>query len=231
MEHSAGGDFSDAVVHLIEAQAAGALSRAFAAAEVQGSDWVKGAVYPAFLAQASRDLVRSGDSMNVIDVDPMGKVALLPCSSWHWKGNADPSTWTVLATVYGPSAGLGCQPSRPESSCNSGHHPSGRLRPRLGGVWVQPCDVRRQRRDQQMGSPKGVPPWNGASPGEAACHGAHREAGHPGGSQLSTTVAVGFLRHWSTLITAASSYGQRLFPQRNRPIAKVEITELAYVRL
>ena len=47
----------------------------------------------------------------------------------------------------------------------------------------------------------------------------------------STTVAVGFLRHWSTLITAASSYGQRLFPQRNRPIAKVEITELAYVRL
>ena len=62
-----GGDFSDAVVRLIEAQAAGtaadasstaaveaasgALSRAFASAEVVAAPWVAEAVSPGFLAQ------------------------------------------------------------------------------------------------------------------------------------------------------------------------------------
>ena len=114
-----GGDFSDAVVRLIEAQAAGtaadasstaaveaasgALSRAFASAMVEGPDWAKKAVSPRYLAQVGRDLVRAGDSMHVITVDPGGRVSLLPCSSWHWEGSADPETWTVRATVYGPS--------------------------------------------------------------------------------------------------------------------------------
>ena len=77
-----GGDFSDAVVRLIEAQAAGtaadasstaaveaasgALSRAFASAEVVGEPWVAEAVSPGVLAQIGRDLVRSGSSMHVI---------------------------------------------------------------------------------------------------------------------------------------------------------------------
>ena len=56
-----------------------------------------------FLAQAGRDLIRSGDSMHVIDVDRGGGVSLLPCSSWHFEGDAHPSTWTVRATYYGPS--------------------------------------------------------------------------------------------------------------------------------
>ena len=114
-----GGDFSDAVVRLIEAQAAGtaadasstaaveaasgALSRAFAAAEVMGPEWVKMAINPEFMAQVGRDLVRSGDSLHLITMSRMGRVSLLPCSSWHWEGDADPETWTVRATVYGPS--------------------------------------------------------------------------------------------------------------------------------
>ena len=114
-----GGDFADAVVRLIEAQAAGtvadtsstaaveaasgALSRAFASAEVSGPMWAREAVSPAFLAQVGRDLVRSGDSMHVISVERMGGVTLLPCSSWHFEGDADPDSWTVRATVYGPS--------------------------------------------------------------------------------------------------------------------------------
>ena len=61
------------------------------------------AVTPGFLGQVGRDLVRSGDSMHVIDVDEMGRVSLLPCSSWHFEGNAHPDTWTVRATFYGPS--------------------------------------------------------------------------------------------------------------------------------
>ena len=114
-----GGDFSDAVVRLIEAKAAGtaadasstaaveaasgALSRAFAAAEVVGAPWVAEAVSPATLAQIGRDLVRSGSSMHVIRMGAAGTVRLIPASSWHWEGSHDPDTWTVRATAYGPS--------------------------------------------------------------------------------------------------------------------------------
>lgn len=41
--------------------------------------------------------------MHVIDVSHSGRVTLLPCSSWHFEGNAHPSSWTVRATFYGPS--------------------------------------------------------------------------------------------------------------------------------
>ena len=115
-----GGDFSDAVVRLIEAQAAGsaadasstaaveaaagALSRAFAGATVESSEtWVRDAVTPVVLAQMGRDLIRSGSSLHVIDLDRSGQVSLLPCSSWHFEGDAHPRTWTVKATFYGPS--------------------------------------------------------------------------------------------------------------------------------
>lgn len=114
-----GGDFSDAVVRLIEAQAAGkaadasstaaveaasgALSRAFASAKVVAPDWVSEAVSPAMLAQVGRDLIRSGQSMHVIRVGADGTVRLVPASSWHWEGSHDPDSWTVRATCYGPS--------------------------------------------------------------------------------------------------------------------------------
>ena len=114
-----GGDFSDAVARLIESQAAGtaadasstaaveaasgALSRAFASAEVVAAPWVQEAVTPVVLAQVGRDLIRSGDSMHVVRVDPMGAVKLIPASSWHWEGNHDPASWTVRVTAYGPS--------------------------------------------------------------------------------------------------------------------------------
>ena len=41
--------------------------------------------------------------MHLITVSPMGKLSLLPCSSWHFEGNAEPESWSVRATVYGPS--------------------------------------------------------------------------------------------------------------------------------
>ena len=118
-KRESGGDFSDAVVRLIEAQAAGsaadasstaaveaasgALSRAFASAKVVADDWVVEAVTPAVLGQIGRDLIRKGDSMHVVRVDPMGAVQLIPASSWHWEGSHDPASWTVRATAYGPS--------------------------------------------------------------------------------------------------------------------------------
>ena len=118
-KRDSGGDFSDAVVRLIEAQAAGtaadasstaaveaaagALSRAFARAEVIGAPWVQDAVSPTVLGQMGRDLIRSGDSMHVIRVGGDGAVRLIPCASWHWEGSHDPASWTVRATAYGPS--------------------------------------------------------------------------------------------------------------------------------
>ena len=114
-----GGDFSDAVVRLIEAQAAGtaadasstaaveaaagALSGAFASAEVIGAPWVENAVNPSVLAQVGRDLIRSGNSMHVIRVGSDGAVRLIPASSWHFEGNHDPASWTVRVSCYGPS--------------------------------------------------------------------------------------------------------------------------------
>ena len=118
-KRESGGDFSDAVVRLIEAQAAGtaadasstaavesaagALSRAFSSAQVQGAPWVQNTITPEFLGQVGRDLIRAGDSMHVVKITSKGKVILLPCSSWHFEGDANPDTWTVRATVYGPS--------------------------------------------------------------------------------------------------------------------------------
>ena len=118
-KRQSGGDFSDAVVRLIEAQAAGsaadasstaaveaaagALSRAFAAATVEAEAWAVAAITPDFLAQVGRDLVRKGKSLHVIQVDPMAGVALIPSSDWHWEGTHDPASWTVRATAYGPS--------------------------------------------------------------------------------------------------------------------------------
>ena len=117
-KRDSGGFFSDAVVRLIEAQtvgdvadtsstaaieaAAGALSRAFAAATVEAEPWAQAAVTPVVLAQIGRDLVRNGDSLHVIQVTG-GQAKLIPASSWHWEGSHDPDSWTVRATAYGPS--------------------------------------------------------------------------------------------------------------------------------
>ena len=118
-KRESGGDFSDAVVRLIEAQAAGsaadasstaaveaaagALSRAFAGATVDAEDWAVAAVTPGVLAQVGRDLIRKGASMFAILVDPTLGVTLVPVSSWHWEGDHRPESWTVRATAYGPS--------------------------------------------------------------------------------------------------------------------------------
>ena len=141
-----GGDFSDAVVRLIEAQAAGtaadasstaaveaaagALSRAFTSAEVVAAPWVQQAVSPAVLGQIGRDLIRKGDSMHVIRVGGDGLVRLIPCSSWHWEGNHDPASWTVRATAYGPSTSTTW--SLPASSVVSLHWGSNPGQPYLG---------------------------------------------------------------------------------------------------
>ena len=114
-----GGDFYDAVLRAIEDQAAGnaadagstaaieaaagALSRAFASARVEGAPHVVKAVTGRFLGQVGRDLIRSGESMTVVDVSDSGRIELLTAASWHWEGDAPSRTQTVRVTFYGPS--------------------------------------------------------------------------------------------------------------------------------
>lgn len=111
--------YTDLVSRLIQAQAdgqtvqatttaaveaaAGALSRAFAAARVEAPGWTREAVTPRFLAQVGRDLVRVGESLHVIRMDAMGRIRLIPCSTWYWEGGSDPADWIATCTAYGPS--------------------------------------------------------------------------------------------------------------------------------
>ena len=121
--NNGGGDFFNAVVAQLEAQAAtraadagataaveaaaGALSRAFADAQVEGGPLVQQAVTPQFLAQIGRDLIRGGASLHRIDIRG-GSVRLLPVAQWFWhSGNSpDPDTWMVRSTEYGPSGSI-----------------------------------------------------------------------------------------------------------------------------
>ena len=121
-----GGGYTDAIVAAIEAQAsakvadvsstaaveaaAGALSRAFMAAEVEGPSWVRDAVSPVWLAQVGRSLIREGASLSVIVMGQDGMVELVPAAYWNFE-NLDPGaqegerelTWQARVSTYGPS--------------------------------------------------------------------------------------------------------------------------------
>ena len=112
------GGYTSIISALIEAQAAGttqqasataateavagALSRAFADARVDGPADIAAALTPRTLALIGRDLVRVGESLHVIRMSG-GRLRLFPASTWYWQGAADPADWTCTATVYGPS--------------------------------------------------------------------------------------------------------------------------------
>ena len=113
----AAGGYSDLISQLIQSQAAGttlasataateaaagALSRAFAAARVEAPPDVAQALSPRCLAQIGRDLVRVGESLHVIRMS-RGRLRLFPASTWYWEGGSDPESWLCTATVYGPS--------------------------------------------------------------------------------------------------------------------------------
>ena len=86
--------------------AAGALSRAFASAEVVGEAWTQESITPATLARMGRDLVRTGETLHAIRMGQMGRVHLVPCSTWYFEGGVDPNDWTATATAYGPSGSV-----------------------------------------------------------------------------------------------------------------------------
>ena len=81
---------------------AGQWARALAAARVTPARMATAAVTPALLADVARRLIRTGDSLHVIEVTPAG-VRLVPASHWDVRGDADPATWLYHATVTGPT--------------------------------------------------------------------------------------------------------------------------------
>ena len=121
-KRDSGGSYSDAVLRLIEQQAAGTaasttstaaveaasglLARSFASARVDAPEWAVSAVSGEFLSQVGRDLVRRGQSMHVIRVNSAGMVRLIPASSWHFEGSDDPDTWRVRVSTSGPSTSV-----------------------------------------------------------------------------------------------------------------------------
>ena len=125
-KRQSGGGYTDAIVSAIEAQAsakvadasstaaieaaAGALSRAFMSAEVDGPSWVQEAVSPTWLAQVGRSLIREGASLSVMVMGGDGMVELVPAAFWNFE-NINPgaqegereSTWEARVSTYGPS--------------------------------------------------------------------------------------------------------------------------------
>ena len=118
---------------------------------VEAEAWVRHAVTPTVLAQIGRDLIRSGDSMHAIRVDGDGVVSLIPCSSWHFEGNHDPTTWTVRATAYGPSNVNDLEPAR----VGGGVRPLGIRRPANRTLAPGPLIVGRIRPHDCKAKPSG----------------------------------------------------------------------------
>ena len=113
---SSGGGYEDQILAAFEGAAtspakAGATAAVEAAASLAGrclaSARVTGApsdcVGPAELAQMGRGLVRRGQSVWRIAVDPDGMVRLAMVGFWDHYGGPNPATWTMRLSEYGPS--------------------------------------------------------------------------------------------------------------------------------
>ena len=86
---------------------AGTWARAFASARVEPQTPITAAVTPAVLATIGRQLIRRGEALHVIDVDPStGRVDLLDSGSWEVHGGLSRSTWHVRATLAGPDVSV-----------------------------------------------------------------------------------------------------------------------------
>ena len=81
----------------------GMVSRAFAAATVQGPAHLAAGVTPAVLSTIGRALMRAGESVHAIDVGPDGAVRLRPVGQWDVTGDVTEESWTYRVTLNGPT--------------------------------------------------------------------------------------------------------------------------------
>ena len=127
-QRSSGGDYSDRILRLYEADAAGTAAdhgataaagkplRALSRVRSPRHGWkvpphVREAVTARFLSQTGRDVLRRGQSMHLIRVTDSGRVSLVPVADWHFHGGDDRESWRLQATSYGPDTSTTRYPS------------------------------------------------------------------------------------------------------------------------
>ena len=93
--------------------AAGALSRAFASAEITPNTPETRGLTPDVLAQIGRALIVHGEIVLILTIHE-GRVRLLPAASFDVTGAADASTWRYRCDLAGPSGSVAI--SRPAES-------------------------------------------------------------------------------------------------------------------
>ena len=82
--------------------AAGMVSRCISIANVTPSNERTAAITPAYLAAASRDMMRRGGHVSILDIGPAG-LRFLPATSWDVAGNSiDPESWMIRANLNYP---------------------------------------------------------------------------------------------------------------------------------
>ena len=122
LETRSTGSYTDSIVRAIQAQAsatvandpqgiasleiaAGLWSRGFASVTVAPDNLLTRALSPAVLSSIGRGLVRYGEVVFCLEVDP-GAVRLVQASSWDVEGSYDPATWIYRLELPGPSGSV-----------------------------------------------------------------------------------------------------------------------------
>ena len=98
----ANGTHADPAATAAVEAAAGALSRAFASAEITPNTPATRGITPDVLAQIGRALIVHGEIVLMLTVRE-GQVWLSPAASWDVTGAADASTWRYRCDLAGPS--------------------------------------------------------------------------------------------------------------------------------
>ena len=107
LEALAGGGIADPAKLAAVEFAAGLLARSLSRATVEAGPGVRRAVTGHLLGMIGRALVRRGELLAVIDVEPMtGAVALYVAGTWDVRGGWAPSSWRYRADLFGPSGNI-----------------------------------------------------------------------------------------------------------------------------
>ena len=83
--------------------ASGLVARCFASATLEGPAHLTAALSPCLLSTIGRALIRSGELVLQIDVDPSGRVRLCPAADFDVTGDHEPSSWFYRLNLAGPS--------------------------------------------------------------------------------------------------------------------------------
>ena len=125
----AAGTHADVTATAAVEAAAGALSRAFASAEITPNTPATRGLTPDVLAQIGRALIVHGEIVLILAVAE-GRVVMLPTAAWDVTGAADATTWRYRCDLAGPSGSVTV--SRPAESVIHCRYSTDPARPWVG---------------------------------------------------------------------------------------------------